>query len=438
MSKITFRLIKGKLNNPLLKSFGVLLSGTLLAQGIGYAIAPILTRLYSPAEFGELALFMRVTGFISAVATLRYELAIPLPKEDKDAYLLYRVAYRIGFFVVVFITLLFAGLVLLNITEGFNTTYLLLVLIASIAIVAINLGTNWAIRTGEFAQISRQKVVNSIFGNTLKWGFSFFSWGYMGLILASTIGYVFSSWEFLKNFISNGKKFKNSENQSTKKILKEYKDFPRMNLPHVMVDHGRDMLVAMLIFFYFTDSIYGSYSHSYAMLRIPVMLVGVALGQIFYNQVSKKYNENKSIGPFMKKTIGTLLLLSIIPFSILFFYGQEIFVFVFGSNWADSGRFSEIMAFWLMVNFLVSPISALPLVLKKQSIALLLGIGGMLIQVIPLWIIPELNGKNLNDFEFSLEIISYGQAIWLLFTLFIYFMFVRRYDFALNSSSNEI
>ncbi len=129
MSKITFRLIKGKLNNPLLKSFGVLLSGTLFAQGIGYAIAPILTRLYSPAEFGELALFMRITGFISAVATLRYELAIPLPKEDKDAYLLYRVAYRIGFFVVVFITLLFAGFLLLNIKQGFKKKYFRLFII---------------------------------------------------------------------------------------------------------------------------------------------------------------------------------------------------------------------------------------------------------------------------------------------------------------------
>ena len=51
------------------KSFTVLLSGTLIAQVIGYAIAPILTRLYSTEEMGELGFYMRLTGFISAIAT---------------------------------------------------------------------------------------------------------------------------------------------------------------------------------------------------------------------------------------------------------------------------------------------------------------------------------------------------------------------------------
>ena len=61
------------------KSFTVLMSGTLIAQIIGYAIAPILTRLYTTEEMGELGFYMRLTGFIAAIATLRYEAALPLP-----------------------------------------------------------------------------------------------------------------------------------------------------------------------------------------------------------------------------------------------------------------------------------------------------------------------------------------------------------------------
>ena len=438
MFKISLKLIKGKLNNPLLKSLGVLLTGTLLAQAISYAIAPILTRLYSPAEFGELGLFMRITGFISAIATLRYELAIPLPKKERHAFLLYKVTYKIAFFAAVFMTLFFGGLILLNITKGFNLLYVILVLVSSLAIVAINLGTNWAVRTSEFAQISRQKVVNSLFANSLKWGFSFCSWGYMGLIVATTIGYIVSSFEFVKTYVSKTKKYGLSNIASTSELLKEYRDFPRVNLPHVIVDHGRDMLVAMLIFYYFSDSIYGSFSHSYAMLRIPVMLVGVSLGQIFYNQVSRKYNENKPLLPFFKQTLGTLILLSIIPFSILFLYGEELFVFVFGDNWGESGRFSEIMSFWLMINFLISPISSLPLVLKKQKVAFIMGVGGMIIQVLPLWIIPVLHGISMVNFELALVIISYGQAIWLLLAILIYFSFVKKHDENLIQRENEI
>jgi O-antigen/teichoic acid export membrane protein len=78
----------------------VLLSGTLIAQVIGYALAPLLTRLYSKAEMGELALYMRITGFIAAIATLRYEAALPLPKNDGHSYLLYRISLLISFVVL--------------------------------------------------------------------------------------------------------------------------------------------------------------------------------------------------------------------------------------------------------------------------------------------------------------------------------------------------
>ena len=53
-----------------------------MAQVIGYAIAPILTRLYSNAEIGEMLYYMRLIAFISSIATLRYEAALPLPKRD--------------------------------------------------------------------------------------------------------------------------------------------------------------------------------------------------------------------------------------------------------------------------------------------------------------------------------------------------------------------
>ena len=92
--------IKKQLKSEYFKSLSVLLSGTLIAQVIGYALAPLLTRLYSTAEMGELALYMRITGFIAAIATLRYEAALPLPKNDGHSYVLYRISLLISFVVL--------------------------------------------------------------------------------------------------------------------------------------------------------------------------------------------------------------------------------------------------------------------------------------------------------------------------------------------------
>ena len=431
--------IKKQFKSEYFKSLSVLLSGTLIAQVIGYALAPLLTRLYSTAEMGELALYMRITGFIAAIATLRYEAALPIPKYDGHSYLLYRISLLLSFVVLGISSLILISLIVTDITPGFSWYYLILIILGSAAIVVINIGTNWSIRTGSFSLISRQKISNSLFSNFLKWGFAYLSWGYFGLILATFIGYFISCFEFVFNYRGLKKKF--SKLKSRKKtwvLLKDHREFPLLNLPHILVDHGRDMLIATLILAYFSESVYGSFSHSYAMLRIPSMLIGVSLSQVFYNQAIKLYNDNQPMLPLMKKTIGMLITISIIPFAILYFYGEPIFAWIFGANWAEAGSYSETMSFWLMVSFVISPISALPMILKKQKIAFVFGTISALIQVIPLFIIPAIYGSSNEIFILSLQVISYTQALWFLLVLVIYFIFVYRYDnHLLNSPSVE-
>jgi O-antigen/teichoic acid export membrane protein len=303
--------------------------------------------------------------------------------------------------------------------------------------VVINIGTNWSIRTGSFSLISRQKISNSLFSNFLKWGFAYLSWGYFGLILATFIGYFISSFEFVFNYRGLKKKF--SKLKSRKKtwvLLKDHREFPLLNLPHILVDHGRDMLIATLILAYFSESVYGSFSHSYAMLRIPSMLIGVSLSQVFYNQAIKLYNNNQRMLPLLKKTIVMLLVISIMPFTILYLFGEPIFAWIFGVNWAEAGSYSETMSFWLMVSFIVSPISALPMILKKQKIALIFGIISALIQVLPLFIIPEIYGRTNETFVLTLQLISYSQALWFLLVLMIYFIFVYNHDLKIIKSNS--
>jgi hypothetical protein len=91
-----------------------------------------------------------------------------------------------------------------------------------------------------------------------------------------------------------------------------------------------------------------------------------------------------------------------------------------------------------MVSFVISPISALPMILKKQKIAFVFGTISALIQVIPLFIIPAIYGSSNEIFILSLQVISYSQALWFLLVLVIYFIFVYRYDNQLlNSPSVE-
>ena len=96
LNRMLNRIKKKLTGNDFLKSLAVLMTGTLVAQIIGYLLAPVITRLYTPAEMGEFGIFQRVTVLLATIATARYEYALPLPKKDKHAFILFRFASKIS------------------------------------------------------------------------------------------------------------------------------------------------------------------------------------------------------------------------------------------------------------------------------------------------------------------------------------------------------
>ena len=67
------------------KNVVTLMTGTTIAQAIPIAISPILTRIYSPEDFGMFALYFSILALVGVIATARYEIAIVLPKDDEEA-----------------------------------------------------------------------------------------------------------------------------------------------------------------------------------------------------------------------------------------------------------------------------------------------------------------------------------------------------------------
>src|SRR6187431_1744880 len=60
-------------------------AGTAGGQLLVLASAPILSRQYEPAAFGALAVFLAIALIVTSVGSLRYEIAIPLPRDDRVA-----------------------------------------------------------------------------------------------------------------------------------------------------------------------------------------------------------------------------------------------------------------------------------------------------------------------------------------------------------------
>ncbi|MDC1403686.1 hypothetical protein N8328_04705, partial [Crocinitomicaceae bacterium] len=136
-------------------------------------------------------------------------------------------------------------------------------------------------------------------------------------------------------------------------------------------------------------------------------------------------NRGEAVEPLLIQTMKTLIALSIVPFAILFFWGEPIFTFVFDAEWTLAGRLSEIMAVYMFFNFVISPISNLPIILNRQRAYLILGIVNTSIQLFFLGLLPFWVDRSLENFESILWGMSIAQSVLLIYTSFLFIKFAR-------------
>ncbi|MDN5512754.1 MAG: translocase, partial [Acinetobacter sp.] len=89
-----------------LKAVSILVGGTVFAQGIAVISLPILTRIYSPKDFSLFAVYASLLMILSVASCLRFEIAIPIPKEDSEATDLILLALISNFFISILIGLI--------------------------------------------------------------------------------------------------------------------------------------------------------------------------------------------------------------------------------------------------------------------------------------------------------------------------------------------
>ena len=62
-----------------------MLTGTAAGQLVSILLSPVLTRLYSPQQFGVLSVYTALLTILVVIASLRYELTVPMAASDEDA-----------------------------------------------------------------------------------------------------------------------------------------------------------------------------------------------------------------------------------------------------------------------------------------------------------------------------------------------------------------
>ena len=194
-----------------------LVMGSVIAQAISIAIFPILTRIYSPEDFGLLSLYVAFISILGVIATGRYELAIMLPKKEEEAKILFKISIFIAFIValIISIPLVFLNSEIANFFGSPDIAKWLYLIPVSVFLTGVNQALiNWNNRKKEFYKTSLSRVNQMISQGSVQTYLGYIS-KTGGLIIGQFIG-IFSSILYL--LIKNSNNKKNRKNNNFKPI----------------------------------------------------------------------------------------------------------------------------------------------------------------------------------------------------------------------------
>ena len=407
---------KFKVKSEFSRNVLTLMTGTTIAQAIPIAISPILTRIYTPEDFGVFALYIGIVGFIAIIVTARYEMAIVLPKTDEAAINIVALSFIIMLSIVTFITLaifLFSEeiLVLLNAKEVGNLLYLVPLSVFLSGLYQIF--NYWANRKKNFKTMSSSQIGQSVGVGIGQSGFGFIAIN-GGLIFGNLLGRFVSAFILVKQFILEDKQnLKNINKLEIIKQMKKHKDFPLVNSLHVLSEVTRISGSVILISSFFGTTILGFYALSLRILQIPMGIISAALGNVLYKKFVLMYNDGLSLYPLVKKIILYQLVVSIPIFTLLYLILPDLFRIIFGDAWKTAGEYSQLLLPYMFFGFILSSLSEIPIILGKQKLFFYISLIGN-IYVLLIISVGDLLNITIEDI---LKAISYGLSIEYLYLI---------------------
>ncbi len=391
-------------------SFGhgvlTLMTGTAIAQMIPFAVAPFLTRLYTPIDFGIWALFMSVTAILSIIATGRYSLAIILPEKEEDAVNLIAlsviIAFALGSILLIFVWLFNNQIAALlrNPTIAPCLYFIPVSLILTGLFQALNY---WSNRNKKYKRLALRSI--TMYGITavaqIIFGYKHF--GSTGLILAVVLGQAIATGTLAYNvWREDGIKKKFLSYVKIKENAVRFKAFPLINSSHVFSDQLRISAIPLIINYFFGSSILGLYYLSMRFLELPITLISGSISQVYYQKIAFLYKKKKDIWKVTLILIIKLIMI-IIPFSLIIIVGGPwLFRFFFGAKWEIAGKYSQIVMPWVGISFISSAIWTITLVLNEQKRFFLIS----LVYNILVTLGVLLTSYFVHDFIFTITILN--------------------------------
>ena len=378
---------------PFLKPVLTLVGGTAAAQALVFAARPVLTRLFSPESFGVLTVFVTLVGIAPAFATGRYDDAILLPKRDRDAAALLRLALGLATLSAV----LLAGLLPLRdvaaaaMGEPTAGTSLLIVPATALLCAGGLALETWHTRFGRFRLLSGARLAQSAVVVAVQLGAGGLAAAGVvaenGLWLAAgaALGFATLFGALGVPALRHARRLGGGSWSDVRRLARRYRRFPRFTAPAALLNTLGSRAPVLVLAAFFGSGAVGQFGVAFGALALPLGVLTGAVGQVYGRDGAEAVRAGR-LGPLAAQVTRGLLAVAAYPALAVAVAGPALFGFVFGDVWTEAGHYARAVAAWAALAAVAVPLTRTFDLAERQraDLAFSVGMGAVLIGVLVL------------------------------------------------------
>lgn len=383
LSKIRRRVFEGSAGQ-VYRGMLTLFVGTGAARIIGVASMPILTRLYDPEAFGTLSVFNSFVLIAAPIMTLRYVMAVPLPRNDAMAANLVALSVSLMAVSICLLAVLlgfFGEWALTLFSAGSVAAYWPLIIAGLLCLASYEVGLLWATRRRAYRITAQSQALQSFVGEGTKAVLGVLGLGAPGLIIGHVIAFGGGIFMMLLRFWHDLRQMLPKVSARRMKFVGAYYlRFPKYRLPSQFLLDAATQAPLLLTAAIYSVEVTGQLGLALMAIALPVTLLGNTMSNAYFAEISaiggRKPAELRAI---TWSVVRTLFLLSLIPSLGLLLFGEILFTLAFGEAWRDAGLYASILSIYLLSQFVCAPITRIFSVLNMEHIYFFINLQRMLL-----------------------------------------------------------
>ena len=408
----------------------VLLFGNVAAQLVNLASYPVLTRLYSPSDFGGFALFLTAVGILGPVACARFDLPIQSCK-DWQLPAVFRHALRMNVAVSVLAVVL--ALAYGTVTRSLGIDLALLVglgvFVSGYTLAALAL----LVRLERYPLYSRSLMVRSLGTAAAQIGLWVALPQALGLILGFCFGFAAqaaSLWWALHQI-----QWRRSTSKHRRAIAARYRRQVMTDIPSTLVAGGVLNIMNLLLLALYSRAEVGFYSLAFRVAVLPLSLISGSLSEVFFQKASASYRKTGGFWNELRFNILVSAALSLLIFVPLALLARPLFAIVFGSTWLPAAELLLLLLPMLAVRFVSSTVQTAPLVIGRANWLLAQHLG-LMSAILVAFFLARAGHWPIDRYVLTTAILMTG--VYLAFVLYVASQVWRRYRAARDHGPKRV